>query len=176
MSRQQGRTSYIEKNQRRTQAYVEGNTVRRLNTMPEREYGADREIRERENREREQDRRARRAAQKNRERAMQMSPAYLVFLTLAVILTVGVCVCYIQLQSDISSRMRNIASLESQILDLQMENDAAMKRIETSVDLDEIKNTAMNEMGMVYPGEEQIIYFTVDTNDYMNQYQDIPEK
>lgn len=171
MSRQQGRTSYLERNQRKAQAYVEGNTVRKLNAVPEREYRE-----ERERREREQDRRARHAAQRNRERAMQMSPAYLVFLTLSVILTVGVCACYIQLQSDISSRMRNIASLESQILDLQMENDAAMKRIETSVNLDEIKETAMNEMGMVYPGEEQIVYFTVDTNDYMNQYQDIPEK
>lgn len=176
MSRQQRRTSYLERNQRRAQVYVEGNTVRRLNAVPEREYREEREAQERGKKEREQERRARHAAQRNRERAMQMSPAYLVFLTLAVILTVGVCTCYIQLQSDISSRMRNIASLETQILDLQMENDAAMKRIETSVNLDEIKETAMNEMGMVYPGEEQIVYFTVDMDDYMNQYQDIPEK
>lgn len=173
MNRQQQRTTYIERNHRRTQAYVDGNTVRKLQSMPER---IERETRERERRETEENRRARYAARRNRERAKQMSAGYLVFLTLAVILTVGVCICYIQLQAEINNRMNNIAALDSQILELQIENDAALKRIETSVNLDEIKETAMNEMGMVYPTQEQLVYFTVDTDDYMNQYQDIPEK
>lgn len=168
MSRQQVQRAYTDRNTGRNRAYVEGNTVRKLDVMPERER--------REVNEREKNRQAERAARVNRERAMQMNPGYILFLTMAVFMTVGVCVLYIQLQSEINSRMRNVAALESQILDLQTDNDAALKRIETSVNLDEIKNTAINEMGMVYPGQDQIVYFTVDTNDYMNQYQDIPEK
>ncbi len=27
---------------------------------------------------------------------------------------------------------------------------------------------------MIYPSKDQIIYFEVDSTDYMNQYQDIP--
>ena len=29
---------------------------------------------------------------------------------------------------------------------------------------------------MIYPEEKQIQYFEVETNDYMNQYEDIPER
>lgn len=172
MSRQQARPTYgnTDRNRGRdmgrSRAYVEGNTVRKLEAAPKRAP------QQQEERQRRVDRRTR----ANRQRAMQMSPGYIAFLTLAVFMTVGVCALYIQLQSEVSSRMKNVASLESQILNIRTDNDAALNRIETSVNLEEIKNTAINEMGMVYPGQDQIVYFTVDMNDYMNQYQDIPEK
>ncbi len=44
------------------------------------------------------------------------------------------------------------------------------------MDLEEIRQKATGELGMVYPGKDQIIYFEVDSSDYMNQYQDIPAK
>lgn len=34
----------------------------------------------------------------------------------------------------------------------------------------------MNELGMVYPQKEQIEYFEVEEDDYMNQYENIPER
>ena len=81
---------------------------------------------------------------------------------------------YINIQSDITARMRTISNLESQIADLKAENDEAFKRINTAVDLDAIKNTAINELGMFYASEDQIIYYTVENDDYMNQYIEIP--
>ena len=42
--------------------------------------------------------------------------------------------------------------------------------------MDEVRNKALNDMGMIYPTKDQIIYYNVDNEDYMNQYQDIPEK
>lgn len=171
MSRQQERPSYTErnrvKNTERPRNYVEGNTVRKLNAVPQRIP-----------REREVHRETQKAdvqTRKNRQRAMQMSPGYILFLTLAVVATVGVCAMYLQLQAENSQSRRHIASLESQILELKTENDAAENRIESSVNMEEIKNTAMNEMGMVYPGQDQVVYYTVEKNDYMNQYQDIPD-
>ena len=107
---------------------------------------------------------------------MQMGPGYVLFLTAAVCVTLGVCLIYVQLQSDINGRMKHIASLESEMLDLKTGNEATLRRIETSVNLEEIRSKALNEMGMVYPTKDQIIYYDVDLNDYMNQYQDIPEK
>ncbi len=155
-SRQQAKRPYTDKNR----AYIEGNTVRKLETLP------DRMPREREEKER----------RENRQRAMQMGPGYVLFLTMAVILTVGVCLLYVQLQSDITQRTKNTAVLESKILDLRTDNDAAVRRLETSVNMDEVRNKALNEMGMIYPTKDQIIYYHVDNEDYMNQYQDIPEK
>ena len=154
----------------KTNYYVDGNTVRRLEGEPEE--------RRRRQQEREQERRRRanrHAAKRNQERAMRMNLGYVLFCTIAVMLTCGVCVTYIQLQSDITSRMKNIARLESQIADLKADNDAAMKRIDLSTDLDAVKQSAFG-LGMNYAREDQIVYFSVEDNDYMNQYSDIPAK
>ena len=45
-----------------------------------------------------------------------------------------------------------------------------------SVDLDSIRNTAMTEYGMSYAKESQIVYYTVNDDDYMNQYSEIPRE
>jgi hypothetical protein len=66
--------------------------------------------------------------------------------------------------------------VESQITDLRADNDAHYKRITTSVDLNEIKDIAMNQLGMTYASEDQIIYYSVENSNYMDQYSDIPEK
>lgn len=167
MSRQQVRSSDINRNTGRAGAYVEGNTVRRLDAIPQR-IPQERE-------EHRQNRKISQQTRRNQQRAMQMSPGYLFFLTLAVAVTVGVCVLYIQVQAEHDQRMRTIASLENQILELKTDNDAALNRIETSVNMEKVEDIAMNEMGMVHPTQDQIVYFTVETSDYMNQYQDIPE-
>ena len=105
-----------------------------------------------------------------------MSPGYVIFLTIAMVAMVSVCAVYLKLQSDISNRMKTVATLETQVTDLKTQNDGNLKRINTSIDLESIKNTAINELGMVYPSKDQIVYFNIETSDYMNQYEDIPEK
>lgn len=161
--RQQSRSSHID-----SRAYVEGNTVRKLDTLPEYAPG--------EKKEREKEKRVDRATRANRQRAMQMGPGYVMFLAMAVVVTLGIGALYVQLQSDITGRMRNVAALKNQILDLKTDNDAALRRVDASVNLDEVRNRAVNELGMVYPVQGQIENFEVKSNDYMNQYQDIPEK
>ena len=44
----------------------------------------------------------------------------------------------------------------------------------TTTNLSEIKDKAINELGMVYATNSQIVYYSVDGSDYMSQYQDIP--
>lgn len=165
---------------RRRAGYIEGNTVRKLEAAPEREGSqVHRELerkREKDKIREERQRQARIAARKNQQKALQMSPGYVIFLVAAMTLMVGTCVGYLKLRSDLTVRMKTVASLESQVADLKAENDAVLKRINTSVDLDSIRNTAINELGMVYPGKDQIVYFQIDKSDYMNQYEDIPEK
>ena len=163
-SRRQPGLAYTDRNG----AYIEGNTVRKLNPVPRRE--------QEEREEQQRTKRADRTTRANRQRALMMGPGYLLFLTLAVVMTVGICALYVHLQSGINSKMKHIASLESEIMELRMDNDAAMKRVETSVNLDDIREQAMNVLGMVYPSQDQIIYFEVNIDDYMNQYQDIPRR
>ncbi len=84
------------------------------------------------------------------------------------------CGAYIHFQSDIINKTKVISSLESQIVDLRADNDAALKRIELSTDLDAIKEQALS-FGMKYAAPDQIFYYSVQDNDYMNQYSDIPD-
>ena len=173
--RQQEEESY-----RRNVDYIEGNTVRKMEAVPQRRgEQVHRELEHKQEKDRireERQREARIAARRNQQKALQMSPGYVVFLAAAMAAMVGVCGVYLQLQSNITSRMKNVSVLESQVADLKMDNDTTLKRINTSIDLESIRNTAVNELGMVYPAKDQIVYFQIDTADYMNQYEDIPEK
>lgn len=165
----------VSTNKRRG-VYVEGNTVRRYDTIPEK-MPAGNPAREREERkEQEKIRRARQAAKANQQRAMQMSPGYVFFLTTAVFLMLAACTLFLKMQSEVNHRMNHIAALENEILTLKTDNDVALNLIESRVDLEEVKNIAITQLGMVYPAEDQIVYFQVDEDDYMNQYQDIPKQ
>ncbi len=153
----------------KTNYYVDGNTVRRLEGEPE-----ERRRKQLEKERKERQKKNRRVARRNQEKALRMSMGYVSFCTMAVLISCVVCVTYIQLQSDITSRMKHISTLESQITDLKAYNDAAIKRIDLSTDLEDVKYKAIHELGMKYAGPGQIVYYTVEDSDYMNQYSDIP--
>lgn len=151
--------------------YIDGNTVRRMEAAPD--YRREREERIRREREKEQQRRQR-AVRRNQERALRTSKSYVAFMTMAVLVFATFTGLYIKIQSDVTVRMKTIASLESQIADVKADNDEAYKRINTSVNLEAVRNVAMTELGMSYAKESQIIYYSVDDDDYMNQYSEIP--
>lgn len=152
--------------------YITGSAVRELEPTPVR-----RKHRDPREEEAEKKRRARRnAARRNRQRTLYMSRGYVAFLTLCVAIGAFFAVSYVKLQADITYRMKHIASIESQITDLKADNDANYKRIMTSVDLNEIKNTAINELGMTYATEDQVVYYTVESSNFIDQYADIPVK
>lgn len=151
--------------------YVNGNTVREL------EAPVRRERRSREELEQVKHRKNRRnAARRNRQRAMEMSPGYVMFLTAGVLVIAMAAVSFVNLQSTITGRMRNIANLESQVTDLRADNDARYKSVTTSVDLNKVKDVAINKLGMDYPKEDQVIYYTIENSNYMDQYSDIPKQ
>lgn len=151
--------------------YVNGNTVRKLGAEPVRKERIDR----RQLEEDQQRRRRKNAIRRNRERALYMSRSYVAFLTVCVGIVAFAAVSLIQIQSQVTQRMKNIAALESQITNLKADNDARYKEIITSVDLEYIKDVAMNRLGMKYASEDQIIYFSVENNNFMDQYDDIPK-
>ena len=151
--------------------YVQGNTVRQMNAQPLPKERIDRTHIEEERR-----RKSRRdAARRNRERAMYMSPARMLFLSACVVLIVIAAVSLVQIQAQTTQRMKHIASLESQLTNLRADNDAKYKEIVTSVDLNYIKDVAINELGMTYASEDQVVYFTIENENFMDQYSDIPE-
>lgn len=151
--------------------YVNGNTVRELDApiRPNRRSREELEqVKHRKNR--------RNAARRNRQRAMEMSPGYVMFLTAGVLVIAMTAASLVNLQSQITSRMRNIANLEGQVTDLRADNDARYKSVTTSVDLNHVKDVAINKLGMDYPSEDQVVYYTIENTNYMDQYSDIPKQ
>ena len=163
-----------------SRTYIDGNAARELATQAgQRKEQVHREYvqwQEEEQEQRKRQRQTRAAVQKNRERALQISPGYVLFLTATMAVMVVVFACYLQLQSNLNKSVQNVALLETQLLNLKNENDAVQKKISNSVNLDTVRQKAMDELGMVYPQEGQIEYFEVEHDDYMNQYEDIPER
>ena len=139
----------------KTTYYINGNAVRELDEAapvrrPQKSTRELEEIRRKKNR--------RTSARRNQERALSMNRAFVAFLTACV-----------------AEQMKEVAALESQINDMKADNDARYKQITTSVDLNAIKDAAINRLGMKYASQDQIVYYSVDKNNYMDQYSDIPE-
>lgn len=104
-----------------------------------------------------------------------MNRAFVAFLTACVAASALVSVSLIQIRSNVTQQMKEVVALESQINDMKADNDARYKQITTSVDLNAIKDATINRLGMKYTSQDQIVYYSVDKNNYMDQYSDIPE-
>lgn len=114
------------------------------------------------------------AARKNRDKAIHMNLGYVMFLSFALLIAGFILISYIRLQSDITSSVKNIAKLERQLNNLKLDNDEEYSRIVSSVNLDEIKRIAIQELGMTYANEGQIIAYSSKGNDYVRRYAEIP--
>lgn len=149
---------------RQRQTYIEGNTVRKIQPLerqPKRRQG--------------QEHRSRRRT-KEKLHIQYVNIFYTVFLFTAAVMVLWSCVNYLQLQAETTSRVKHIAALEMQLENLRKENDDHYTRIMTSVDLDYVKEVAINELGMVYASEEQVILYDGGTRDYVRQNAEIPDE
>lgn len=117
-----------------------------------------------------------RQVKNNRKQALHVSKAYVIFLSVAAMLMLLVCVNYVQLRSELTSRSKHITALQSQLTDMNEENTTKYNVIMDSVNLEEIRTKAMNEFGMVYANESQVIEYDNPTGDYIKQYEKIPEE
>ena len=68
-----------------------------------------------------------------------------------------------------------ITRLQAEVEVLRDDNNAYEARINSSVDLEYIRDFAINQLGMIYPTEGQVVYYNLTESDYVRQYQDIPE-
>ena len=110
-----------------------------------------------------------RETRKNRDKALHMNPGYVVFLAGALCICALVLIDYLQMQSDITAKVKNISGMESELNSLQLANEENYNRVLSSVDLEEIRKIAIGELGMTYAGEGQIITYESVGNDYMRR-------
>ena len=109
-----------------------------------------------------------------RERHVHMNFGYVVFLVAALVLSSLILVNYINIQAQNTAIKESIAKKERQLKSMQMANDEEYSRIISSVDLDHVKDVAINELGMQYAEEGQVVTIETQGDDYVRQYAQMP--
>ena len=135
--------------------YVYGNTARRLVVQRQFEEPKRRNVSNQ--------------ARKNRERAKHMSLGYIAFLIAAFSVSAMILISYIQLNAELITLNEEISAQEKLLNELRIDNTEALTRIESSIDLEEIKRVAIQELGMTYPVEGQIVAYEGVTYDYVRK-------
>lgn len=149
----------------RRNPYIDGNTARKLQDnraarRREREYDYNRRI----------VREVPGSARKGIKRTTTINAGYVLFLSVAMCIAGYFCVNYLTITSEMSNDLKKIAQLEIQYNDIKAENDDYDNRINGAVDLEDIKRRAMNDLGMQYANDDQIVAYESDDTDYVRQY------
>ena len=134
-------------------------TARKLNTNPKRNQGYD--VLEGK----------RNAKRERRINALRTG----LFLGAATVICSLLITYYVSLQSEITSSIKTISRLESTLNTLKIDNDENYSRITGNVDLEEVRTVAIQELGMRYADEGQIITFNGEGSDYVRQTGSIPD-
>ncbi|MCR4990396.1 MAG: cell division protein FtsL [Lachnospiraceae bacterium] len=97
------------------------------------------------------------------------------FLALAALTASGAITYYLTLQSEITNSVKNISKLEKTLNEMRLDNDENYSRITGNVNLEEVRTIAIQELGMQYAEEGQIIAFNGEGSDYVRQTGKIPD-
>lgn len=106
---------------------------------------------------------------KNRAKARNMSPVYVIYLMVALFITGIILVNYVNLCSRLTNQVATINRMESQLNKMRLDNDEELNRVNNKIDLEEIKRIAIGELGMTYAQEGQIVTYSGEGADYMRK-------
>ena len=142
-------------------SYVYGTSARKVAPMPQQPEQQTKEVSQR--------------VRQNRSRALHMNRGYVVFLAVAAAFALIACVNYLQLQAEITNRSYNITALQQELADRKEANTTKYNVVINSMNLEEIRDKAMNEFGMVYASPEQVIEYRSPEEASVKQYSGIPD-
>lgn len=142
-------------------AYVYGNAVRKDHVEIQTPARQQKEVSQR--------------VRANRSKAMHMSKGYVAFLAIAAIAVLFACMQYLQLQSEITSRSNYITALQQELADAKEANTTRYNVIMNSMNLEEIREIAIQDFGMVYAEADQIIKYQRPDGNAVTQFAGIPE-
>lgn len=140
--------------------YVDGNVVRKYDVVREIEKKPAKRLSEQ--------------TRKNRERAKHMSLGYVAFLCTSMCVAAIILYNYLALQTANTSAVTAISALESELNTMKLDNDEEYSRIMSSVDMEEIKTRAIEDLGMQYAEQGQVVEVPSVADDYVRQYKTMP--
>jgi len=146
------------------QLYIMDNVVRKpqFEADPELEYNHGRQSqlsRERRNKE---------------EFSKQMSPKYIGFLVRCTLIAFIAGAAYLWQIGQVNTIKQEISTLETDVADMKSTNDEMESNMNSSIDVESIRRQAIDELGMVYANQGQIITYDYEESEYVRQYEAIP--
>ncbi len=97
------------------------------------------------------------------------------FLMIAAAAVSGAITYYLMLQAQITDSVKTISRMERTLNEMKLDNDENYSRITSNVNLEEVRTVAIQELGMQYAEEGQIISFNGEGSDYVRQTGKIPD-
>ena len=143
----------------RDRYYIDGNTVRVREALPER--STEQEIRPSLQREAVPVR-------------VRVNVPYVLMLIAVTLLFGYLSFSYLKVQASINASQNRIANMEEQLAEARVENAVRANRLDVQMDLEEVFRIAVDEMGMVYPDGNEVVEYTEQMREYVRQYEDIP--
>ena len=107
-------------------------------------------------------------------RAIREERGRLIRLVVVTIAALVVCTVFLKLNFQVQQQTYRVAVLQKEIDALRLANEDAEKRMGDASDLFAVREKAAS-LGMGYPKEENVVYYSVDDTDYMFQTDDIPQ-
>ena len=140
--------------------YIDGNTVRVRETLPAR---------------REEEEILRVSVQpEQRPVRVRINVPYVLTLLVVTLLFGYLCFSYLKVNASLNASMNRIASLEQQLVKARAENAVMENRLSAQMDLEEVFRIAVEEMGMVYPDENEVVEYTEQMREYVRQHENVP--
>lgn len=161
-------SEYLRKNNRIASMYVDGNTV--IEIEKEEHAGKVRREKTIEEQKLEGLKQRKRALAMRRNRAMVYAAAAAGGVVVAVIMVLLLCsvITYNTLTNEIES-------LTSELDTLTLQNDSTEYDIDSSVDLNNIIETATEELGMVRSTSSVVVTYSDADSEYVNKVAEIPD-
>lgn len=112
---------------------------------------------------------------RNRARAKKMSFGNVMFLATAMFILCLMLASYLNTKAELTISTKRVAALEQELNNLKLANDEELERIEASVNLEEIKQIAVEELGMSYAKAGQVVTISDEGSDYVRQLKALPK-
>lgn len=118
---------------------------------------------------------------KGSERAVTSLNYGIDFVSALVLSLALACVFYFGLQfitlnSKIADMKSSVNSLNKTYASMQARNDEAYRRVDDTVSIAHVYKTAIKELGMVLPADNQVVSYNFSEEGYVRQYETLPEE
>ena len=135
-----------------------------------RELISDQEYQVRRQREQEEAERRKRLRSRNQVRARRQAKYNTLRVAVYLSVVTAFLLVYVSMQASVTTSMKQAAALQSEIATLRAQNSASRNRMNAGSNLEAVKEKAQKSLGMVYADSSQIVYYTMEDTDYMDQY------